>query len=146
MQNNCIECNCYIGFDVYTYSISNFNYPFCRTCQKWFQKATYHSTPEALNLYFELRKRNVPAELEKWDGFKTIDIAIVEAKINIEIDGMQHSFNPQQARADLMRTYYSFMKGYYTIRIPNQLVRFHLEETANMITDILSEGARKNKY
>lgn len=144
MQENCLECNSSIGSEVYYYSISQFNIPLCRKCQQWVKSMSYKSTLDAMSLYFELRKRGVPAELEKYDGYKTIDIAIVEAKINIEIDGMHHSFDPRQARADLLRTYYSFLRGYYTLRIPNQLIRHHLEETADMITDILSESARKN--
>lgn len=140
-------CNCKYDIDskVFDYSMNNYNFPLCRSCQDWVRNISQNSTPEALSLYLELRKRDVPAELEKWDGYKHIDIAIVEAKINIEIDGMHHSFDPQQAKSDLMRTYYSFMKGYYTLRIPNQLVRSHLDETADMITDILSESARKNR-
>lgn len=38
-------------------------------------------------LYFSLREREVPAELEKFDGYKTIDIAVVEVKVNIEVAG-----------------------------------------------------------
>jgi len=47
------------------------------------------------------------------DGYKHIDIAIPEAKINIEIDGVHHNYNAQQALSDLKRTYYSFKKIFY---------------------------------
>jgi hypothetical protein len=36
-----------------------------------------------------LKKREVPAELEKFDGHKTIDIAVADARVNIEVDGSQ---------------------------------------------------------
>jgi very-short-patch-repair endonuclease len=136
----CLECEIYIDNRVLDYSVNNFGIPLCRDCQGWVQHMTDHSTPESLTLYFELRKRNVPAELEKFDGHKQIDIAVVDAKVNIEVDGGQHNFNHQQALADLQRTYFSFKKGYFTLRIPNSLVKNHLEDTADLITEILNVG------
>ncbi len=137
----CLECEIYIDSRVDNYSLDNFGIPLCRSCQDWVRYAEYHSTPESLSLYFELRKRKVPAELEKFDGNKTIDIAVVQAKVNIEVDGQQHNYNPQQALADLKRTYHSFKKGYFTLRIPNSLVQNHIEDTADLITDILNISA-----
>lgn len=96
------------------------------------------ATPEARKLYYELKERGVPAQLEKWDGHKTIDIAIPEAKINIEVDGAHHKYSHKQALADLWRTFYSFKKGYVTIRIPNRLIKEKLEETADAITKLLN--------
>ncbi len=96
------------------------------------------ATPEARKLYYELKERGVPAQLEKWDGHKTIDIAIPEAKINIEVDGAHHKYSHKQALADLWRTFYSFKKGYVTIRIPNRLIKERLEETADAITKLLN--------
>jgi very-short-patch-repair endonuclease len=86
----------------------------------------------------------VPAELEKFDGYKTIDIAVVEAKVNIEVDGMQHKYNSRQALADLKRTYYSFKKGYITLRIPNTLINWNVNETAKYIFDFLNESEERN--
>ncbi|MBN1501954.1 DUF559 domain-containing protein [Candidatus Woesearchaeota archaeon] len=87
-------------------------------------------------------ERGVPVQLEKWDGFKHIDIAITESKVNIEVDGQQHNFNTKQALSDLKRTYFSFKKGYLTLRIPNSLVKNRkiLEETADFITRFLNES------
>ncbi len=96
-------------------------------------------TEEAKRLFYELKKRGVPAELEKFDGYKHIDIAIPEAKFNIEVDGMHHNFSSKQALADLKRTYYSFKKGYFTLRIPNPLIREEIENVADLITEILNE-------
>jgi len=99
-----------------------------------------YATEEAIELYFALKRRNVPAELEKVDGFKSIDIAVPHAKVNIEVDGGHHSYNSEQAFTDLKRTLYSFRKGYYTLRVPNSLVRNNLEETADLITEFLIES------
>jgi len=103
------------------------------------------TTSETLALYFALRERGVPAELEKFDGHKTIDIAVTDAKVNIEVDGAHHNYDVRQALADLKRTYFSFLKGYLTLRIPNSLVRLNLEETADYITGFLIEN-RDKKY
>jgi very-short-patch-repair endonuclease len=101
------------------------------------------TTAEAIDLYLSLKRRGVPAELEKFDGFKTIDIAVVDARVNIEVDGLMHNSNHKQALADLKRTCYSFQKGYFTLRIPNALIRESLEETADYITDFLMENKNR---
>uniref|UniRef100_UPI003216BCF1 hypothetical protein n=1 Tax=uncultured Draconibacterium sp. TaxID=1573823 RepID=UPI003216BCF1 len=147
MKDNyfCVECNRAIYPNEYKYSISRFNIPLCREHQDWIQYMSTQTTFEAIRLYFALKLRGVPAELEKFDGFKHIDIAIPEAKINIEVDGGHHNYNERQALADLKRTYFSFLKGYYTIRIPNSLVynEYELDETADFIVGILNESLNK---
>jgi len=112
---------------VYNYSTTHFGLPLCVVCQQDFKVKSQKATKHALELYIALRCREVPAELEKWDGHKTIDIAVTEARVNIEVDGMQHNFNPAQALADPKRTFFAFRKGYPTLRIPNSLVRSHLD-------------------
>src|SRR3989344_9351151 len=101
------------------------------------------STPEQVKLFNALIKEGVPVELEKWDGYKHIDIAIPESKLNIEIDGKHHNYSTRQALADLKRTYYSFKKGYFTLRIPNELVRENLYDTAKFIMHILKASESK---
>ncbi|WP_425269405.1 DUF559 domain-containing protein [Leptospira koniambonensis] len=82
-----------------------------------------------------------------YDGFKHIDIAIPEAKVNIEVDGGHHNFDKKQALADLKRTYYSFKKGYLTLRIPNSLItKENLDETADYIVDFLHESIDQLEY
>lgn len=121
-MNYCLECNAPIKQQVFEYSVSNFGLPLCYEHQMWIREMTLISTGEAIRLYFALLERGVPAHLEKFDGFKHIDIAIPDAKVNIEVDGAHHNLSAQQALADLKRTYYSFLKGYITFRIPNSLV------------------------
>ncbi len=133
----CLECNLYIPQNVYDYSTDRFNVPLCRNHQDWIRNSG--ATDEAIGLYFGLKLAGVPAELEKYDGTKTIDIAIPECKVNIEVDGTHHNSSPSQALADLKRTYYSFLKGYLTLRIPNSLIQYHLDDTVNYITDFLNE-------
>ena len=83
--------------------------------------------------------RDVPAELEKYDGFKHIDIAVTDAKVNIEVDGIHHNDDARQALADLQRTVHSMRKGYVTVRIPNSLVVQNVEKAADLVTEFLME-------
>ncbi|WP_343522035.1 DUF559 domain-containing protein [Pedobacter sp.] len=106
--------------------------------QKWVKQQELVSTVPAMSLYFALKERGVPAQLEKFDGYKHTDIAIPQAKVNIEVDGGHHNYSNKQALSDLKRTYHSFLKGYLTLRIPNSLVQYHLEETADHITEMLN--------
>lgn len=104
-----------------------------------FENNLYKSTPEARELGGLLGSYGWKVELEKFDGHKHIDIAITEAKVNIEVDGKQHNLSPKQALADLERTFYSFKKGYVTLRIPNSLVRDYktITMTAKFINNFL---------
>lgn len=142
MSNTCKLCKCNIPYNVYNYSNANFSIPLCINCQDYIRYSP--STNETLALFIELVRKGVPAELEKFDGYKHIDIAIVEARINIEVDGSQHNLDNYQAIADLRRTYHSMCKGFYTIRVPNSAVKYHLEETADLVVGIINEHS-KNK-
>jgi hypothetical protein len=147
-EHSCCECSVTVDEKVYRYSTDNFGYSLCRSCQSWFEEILLFSTatPEAIAIYFALKRRGVPAELEKNDRFKTIDIAVIDAKVNIEVDGAHHNFKATQALADLDRTLYSFKKGYLTLRIPNSLAKYHLEKAADKITEFLVVNReRKNK-
>lgn len=145
----CSNCGRHVSEGVYKYSKDNYGMVLCSICQKSYAnikeehiKKLNKSTPEARKLWKILRDNGFDAELEKWDGFKTIDIAIPEHKVNIEVDGMQHHYNERQALADLKRTFYSFKKGYVTLRIPNSLVQNNIYTTAKYIMEFLkaSEG------
>jgi very-short-patch-repair endonuclease len=144
---NCTCCNCQQPIDerVSTYSLEHFQFALCIPCQKKMQDKWNAATKHALSLYFLLKKKGIRAELEKCDGFKTIDIAITEARLNIEVDGSHHNTRHDQALADLQRTFYSFQKGYYTLRIPNSLVKNHLTETADYVASFVELGRKKNR-
>lgn len=139
--NYCIECNCKMEIKVREFSLNVIGIPLCRKCQDWLNDLDNTTTDKALNLYFALKARKVKAQLEKYDGFKKIDIAIPSAKINIEVDGRHHNTNTKQAFSDLQRTYYSFKKGYFTLRIPNSLLNDDemTETTADYITGMIKD-------
>ena len=145
MRYYCIECGKSISQGILTFSIDKYNIPLCIEHQKWIDKKADRTTSEVIKLYFALKAKSIPAELEKYDGYKHIDIIIPKAKINIEIDGLHHNYNDKQAFSDLKRTFYSFLKGYYTLRIPNCLVKDDklLKETAKVIHQIFNDCLSK---
>jgi len=102
-------------------------------------------SPEARALHRALVDLGIPAELELFDGYKTVDIAVPDANIHIEVDGSQHHSSSRQALSDLKRTYYSLQQGIYTIRIPNNLVRYHLPETVDFVARIIQTNARRTR-
>ena len=95
-------------------------------------------TKEALALKDALELHGVRVYKELHDGHKTIDLAIPKAKLNVEVDGIQHLTNPEQIVADLSRGYYSHKNGYDTMHIPNEMIRLHLNE----ISEALAEASR----
>lgn len=101
-------------------------------------------TREAVRLSDELSKLGYRTELEKWDGHKHVDIAVTQARLNIEIDGSYHNYRADIALRDLERTYYSLEKGFVTIRIPNSLVRYRLPQTVIYLDKILKCRVNKN--
>ncbi|MDH6309805.1 hypothetical protein M2451_002011 [Dysgonomonas sp. PFB1-18] len=145
-MNNCLECNCTISEQVHDFSNRKYGISLCIPHQQWLEDVEKISTWQTITLYFALKTRGVPAELEKFDGFKHIDIAITDARVNLEIDGGHHNYDTKQAMADLKRTYYSFLKGFLTLRIPNSLICNNdiIEETADFIVKFLNENNRKD--
>ena len=95
-------------------------------------------TKETTALKKALEARGVRVYVELNDGFKTIDLAVPKAKLNIEVDGIQHLTDPKQIIADLSRGYYSHKNGYNTMHIPNEMVKLHLNE----ISDALAEATK----
>lgn len=93
---------------------------------------------EALDLKKALEEKGIRVYKELDDGYKHIDLTIPKAKINIEIDGIQHLINPHQILSDLSRGYYSHKNGYDTMHIPNEMIRKHLKE----ISEALAEASK----
>lgn len=142
MNRNCVQCGFYLSYEVFEYSLNHFGFPLCREDQNWIRNMIWddYTTQQTIDLYLALKSHGVPAEIEKFDGYKHIDIAIPKHKINIEIDGFHHHSNPYQALQDLKRTYHSFRKGFFTIRIPNGLIENRLEDAVEYILKFLNES------
>ena len=136
---HCRNCSAAINQHVISYSTETYGHPLCINCQQDIGNKFNYSTKETINLYFSLRDRGVPAELEKYDGYKNIDIAVIDARVNIEVDGAHDLNNADDAFADLRRTFFSFKKGFLTLRIPPVLVKQNLNQTADYVTEFLNE-------
>ena len=106
-------------------------------------------TQQAQNLTDALRARGLRVRTEVWDGHKTIDIEITDAKVDIEVDGLHHLTSPDQILSDLSRGFYSGKAGFHTIHIPNEMVDKHLYAIADALADasrILTEKIKVNLY
>lgn len=139
-KHHCCYCHEILSPKLHSFSIENFELPFCVPCGEEFKLSAQKTTPLALSLFIELKKRGVPAQLEKWNGEKTFDISIEHAKVNIEVDAGQQSFSADQSMRSLLGTLLAFKKGYLTLRIPNSLVKYNLQHTADLITEFLMES------
>ena len=92
-------------------------------------------TKEANLLKNALEDYGIEVHLEYNDGHKSVDLAIPDAKLYIEVDGIQHLIDPKQVRADLNRDYYSNQEGMGTIHIHNWEITHHLRSIARAIAE-----------
>lgn len=135
-MSKCFACQAPITWAESNYSADMFDYELCRSCQGYIRDhETDSTTGPNVWLWIELRSRGVPVKLEKWDGHKTIDLAIPDARCNIEVDGRHHQ-NFRQAFADLRRMRHSLQKGFLTIHVPNSLIS---EARPREMDDIIDE-------
>jgi very-short-patch-repair endonuclease len=86
-----------------------------------------------------LQKRGIGVVLEHSDGHKHVDIAILSAKIFIEVDGIHHLTDPEQIIRDFKRDHFSDGDDFDTIHIPNELLKTHLDQIADAITKVVEK-------
>ncbi len=96
-------------------------------------------TKQTVKLADALRARNVRISVEHWDGHKRIDIFVPDARLYIEVDGLQHFVDPKQIIADLRRDHFSDGDDFSTMRITNQLIDTHLEPIADAIAEVVAK-------
>jgi len=92
-------------------------------------------TPETLLLKEALEKEGINVNIEVFDGHKHIDLEIPKAKLDVEVDGIQHLTNPDQIVRDINRGYYSHRDGFSTMHIPNEMIRKHLEKISKALAE-----------
>ena len=90
-------------------------------------------------LYDALRSLNIEAILEYNDGHKTVDIAILDAKLFIEVDGLQHFTKPEQILRDFKRSHYSDGDDFRTFYVTNQIIEKYLNEVADALVKVVEE-------
>lgn len=142
----CLNCNdALTDLEIY-HSVNRLGHPLCPSCQKELKAKLEQTSRETIKLYFLLKQRGINVELEKDESQNTIDIAIVNAKVNIEVDRPQTSYHRSKALDDLKRRYYSFEKGYYTLRIPNALVAYDQDDAVTFIEEFLQVSCQPRSY
>lgn len=80
------------------------------------------STPQEKKLYEALVKKGVRANLQYPDGHKTVDIAILDSHLYIEVDGINHFINPKQIESDFKRSHFSDGDDFSTFYVTNQII------------------------
>lgn len=94
----------------------------------------YRVTSQVVNLYNALMSKGIKCEMEVFDGHKRIDISIPWAKIDIEVDGLQHYIDAEQIKSDFKRSYWSLTRDDYdTFHVPNDIIDKHLDQVADAI-------------
>ncbi len=147
-MNYCYDrhcCRCYKIIDepIYNSSLKNVELPLCSLCQGWYDTLPVKPTSCAKKLFRHLRDRNIKADLESKDQYKTIDILIKSALVHIEVDGSHHHLIGATAIRDLWRTYYSLKEEYITVHIPNSAIRHDVETTVKIISGIVIERKKQ---
>jgi very-short-patch-repair endonuclease len=142
----CSVCHIEISEDIYEFSRERLNQSLCIEHQKGKRWRT-EPTQEARILAKALEARGWQVELEKFDGYKTIDISVPSVKVNIEVDGFTHTVNNKTAFGDLQRQYYDLKKGILTLHIPNCLIENGeiLTKTANLLSLLLKDRQNEIK-
>jgi len=142
----CLNCNDALTDPEIYHSVNRLGHPLCSSCQLELKAKLEQTSRETIKLYFLLKQRGINVELEKDENQNTIDIAIVNAKVNIEVDQPQTSYNHSKVLDDLKRRYYSFEKGYYTLRIPNALVAYDQDDAVTFIENFLRVSCLPMSY
>lgn len=95
-----------------------------------------------------LETHGIEVLVEFYDGHKSIDLSIPSAKLNIEVDGIQHLTDPYQIVADLLRDHYSDEIGFSTLHVHNWEVRTNLPKIATAIAEaaLVRERRILSKY
>lgn len=94
-------------------------------------------TKEECMLKTALEKKGVKVIMEHNDGFKRIDLYLPDAKLNIEVDGLQHLTDPTQILRDLHRQYYAEKSGHHTLHIPNIAIRHYLDQIVSALVEVV---------
>ncbi len=94
-------------------------------------------------LYDSLCNRGLKVEFEYCDGHKTVDIAILEPKIYIEVDGIHHFTDATQILRDFKRNHYSDGDDFNTFYVTNQIIDTHLDEVADALVEVVRKKLEK---
>lgn len=90
-------------------------------------------------LYDALIKRGVEAKLGYDDGHKTVDIALLPARIYIEVDDLRHFTDPEQIMRDFKRSHFSDGDDFCTFYVTNQIIDNFVDKVADALAKVVSD-------
>ena len=135
-----MNCNFPIDVAVSRFSLNYIGHVLCSPCQEELKVTLRDSNRETIKLYFSLKKRGIPAAFE---GQRTIDIAVMNTRMNIVVSEPQINYNPEKALAELQDSFSSPTEGPIRICVHNALIAYNLDETADCITGFLNSNSRR---
>jgi very-short-patch-repair endonuclease len=91
----------------------------------------------AQTLHDALIKRGIKATREHDDGHKHVDIAVLDARLYIEVDGLQHFTKPEQIMRDFKRHHYSDGDDYDTFYVTNQILEKFLDDVVDALVNVI---------
>jgi very-short-patch-repair endonuclease len=137
--DHCLCCADPIDYREYTSTMDSYGIAMCASCARHYISKMTQAEPLERALYAALINKGVKgAELQYFDGVKTVDIAILPARLFIEIDGSHHILAKQDL-TDMWRSFYSLKeRDILTLHIPNAVVLRDVESAATIITKVVS--------
>lgn len=102
-----------------------------------------NSSEHSKLLYNALKERGIDVILEYNDGHKTVDLAVLDAKLYIEVDGLQHFTDPEQIMRDFKRNHYSDGDDFNTFYVTNQLIDKCLDQVAAALVEVIYRRSQK---
>lgn len=103
---------------------------------KWLGRKN-EPTEQEKKLFDALVERGVEATLGYNDGHKTVDIAVLPAKLYIEVDGLGHFTNPDQIMSDFKRNHFSDGDDFSTFYVTNQIIDKFLSDVADALAEVV---------
>ena len=131
----CLECRQPISRGVHEFSQELYGYSLCMRDQ--FLLGESGASAHTVDLYLALKARNFPVELEYFDGYKHVDIA-VPGKLYIEVSG--HDLAERQIIAGLAGNGYMLEMKIPTILISNTML--DKKRSFSHVVDELSKACR----
>lgn len=101
------------------------------------------STEHEKKLFDALIKRGVPAVLAHSDGYKTVDIAILPARIYVEVDDLSHFVDPDRIIRDFKRCHFSDGDDFSTFYVTNQIIDHFLDRVADALAEVVKRKINK---
>lgn len=141
-HHQCLNCYEPVPTLVAGYSISQLGYTLCAACQEHLKTQLRSTSRETIKLFFSLKQRGIAVALNAGSGSDNgMDIDIAEAHIHIEVDAPLSNCNPRQALSELKDRFVARKTS--TVHIPNALIAYKLDETADYIAEQVQDSKVK---